>query len=61
MVKKTEITNCPNCNSENIILKKKAGYAVMLSIVFMGIPFPFMKKRYFCFDCAHEWKIEDQS
>jgi len=57
MVKKAikEIT-CPKCNSDNVVRKKIPGYAIMLSILLLGLPFPFFKKSYYCFDCENEWK-----
>lgn len=47
---------CPKCHSDNVIRKKQAGFAVMLSIFLLGIPLPFLKRSYFCFDCKNEWK-----
>jgi hypothetical protein len=57
MVKENDqVLRCPKCHSDNVIRKKQAGYAVMLSIFLLGIPLPFLKKTYFCFDCQNEWK-----
>ncbi len=50
------ILTCPYCSSDNVILKKKAGYAIMLSILLFGMPVPFYKKTCFCFDCRREWE-----
>ncbi len=47
---------CPYCYSDNVILKKKAGYLIMLSLLLLGLPLPFFKKTYHCFDCDKEWK-----
>lgn len=57
MVKKEDVEHCPYCNSDNVIKKKKAGYAIMLSILLLGLPLPFFKKNYYCFDCEKEWGI----
>ena len=47
---------CPFCNSDNVVRKKKTGYAIMLSILLLGIPLPFFRKSYYCFDCGKEWE-----
>ncbi len=47
---------CPYCQSDNVIRKKQAGYAVMLSIMLFFLPLPLLKKSYYCFDCGKEWK-----
>lgn len=48
---------CPYCQSEEIIKKKAPGYVVLFSILLLGLPLPFLKKNYFCFDCRKEWKV----
>ena len=55
MVNKKEIENCPNCDSDNCIYKKKSGYMVMLSFLLLGLPLPFFKKKKYCYDCGTEW------
>jgi len=61
MAKKDDLMICPYCNSDNVIKKKKAGYAIMLSILLFGLPIPFFKKSYYCFDCEKEWEINDKN
>ena len=46
---------CTHCKSDNVIMKKQAGYAIMLSFLLFGLPLPFFKKSYYCFDCEKEW------
>lgn len=46
---------CPHCKSDNVIKKKQAGYAIMLSFILFGLPLPFFKRSYYCFDCEKEW------
>jgi hypothetical protein len=58
MTKKDDILICEFCGSDNVIKKKQAGYAIVLSILLFGLPLPFFKKTYYCFDCDKEWKIE---
>lgn len=48
---------CPYCQSEEIIKKKAPGYVVLFSILLLGLPLPFLKKNYYCFDCHKEWKV----
>ena len=55
MTQKNDII-CPYCKSDNVIKKKQIGYVIMLSIMLFGLPLPFFKKSYFCFDCEKEWK-----
>lgn len=58
MADKNDILICKFCGSDNVIKKKQAGYAVLISILLFGLPLPFFKKTYYCFDCYKEWKIE---
>ncbi|HEX2936739.1 MAG TPA: hypothetical protein VHO72_15395 [Bacteroidales bacterium] len=60
MTQKEDTVLCPYCHSDNVIKKKKAGYAIMLSILLLGLPLPFFKKSYYCFDCEKEWGIKDK-
>lgn len=57
MVKKaTKDIKCSKCNSYNIVQRKLAGYTLIISILFLGLPFLFFNKSYYCFDCENEWK-----
>ena len=47
---------CPYCESTNVIKKKNWNYAKFIVMLF-GLPTPFCKKRYFCFDCDNEWVV----
>jgi len=60
MNKKVEIIICPYCNSYNVVKKKQAGYIFMFSILLFGLPLPFLKMSYYCFDCEKEWKKKDK-
>lgn len=51
-----ESSNCPYCNSDNILKQKKPGYVTMLSILLLGLPLPFFKNTYHCFECGKDWK-----
>jgi hypothetical protein len=48
---------CPYCESTNIIKKKNWNYAKFIVMLF-GLPTPFCKKKYFCFDCDNDWIIK---
>ena len=48
---------CPYCESLDVVKKKNYLY-VVLGILLFGFPFPFFKKRYFCFDCNKEWAVK---
>lgn len=56
MSKKSEILICPYCHSDNVVKKKQVGLAIMLSFLLFGLPLPFFKRIYHCFDCDKEWK-----
>jgi hypothetical protein len=56
MTKKNDILICKFCGSDSVIKKKQAGYVVMLSFLLLGLPIPFFKKTFYCFDCEKEWK-----
>jgi len=49
---------CPQCHSDNVVKMKKTGFAIMLSIMLLGLPLPIFKKKYYCFDCEFEWEIK---
>ncbi len=47
---------CPNCASDNVVIMKRTGLTIMLSFLLFALPLPIFKKRFYCFDCEHEWK-----
>jgi hypothetical protein len=47
---------CPYCESTDVIKNKNYNYAI-LAIMLFGLPIPFYKKKYFCFDCNNEWIV----
>ena len=60
MAKEAETIICPYCNSDNVMKNKQAGYVIMLSIMLLGIPIPFFKKSFLCFDCGKKWKSNEK-
>ena len=49
-------TRCPKCGSDEIRKEKVSAAAFAFSILLLGFPLPFFKRKYHCFDCQHEWK-----
>lgn len=49
-------TLCPKCNSTNNRKEDVSAPAFVISILTLGFPIPFLKRKYHCFDCGHEWK-----
>jgi hypothetical protein len=58
-MKKATVKYCPKCHSENIAKQRKPSIAVVLAFFIFKAPFPFFKNLYFCFDCRHEWKPQN--
>ena len=56
MTSDDNIVICPYCNSDNVVKKKRVGFAIVISILLFMLPLPFFKKIYHCFDCGKEWK-----
>lgn len=49
-------TYCPECNSTNTRKEDVSAAAFVISILTLGFPIPFLKRKYHCFNCGHEWK-----
>ncbi|SRR4030042_2714525 len=47
---------CPHCNSEDVYFEKYSRKAYIWSWLLLGIPIPFLKRRWKCYSCSHEWK-----
>lgn len=47
---------CPKCNSSTVTYEKFAKKILFISWLFLGIPLPFLKRKYRCIDCGYEWK-----
>jgi DNA-directed RNA polymerase subunit RPC12/RpoP len=52
----TPVFKCPHCGSDNARIHKKPGYFIAFSFFVLGLPLPFFKIRYHCFDCGQDWK-----
>lgn len=53
-------TICPVCGSTEVTRIKKFGWLFLLASLFAMYPAPFLKKKYYCFDCKREFKPEKQ-
>lgn len=49
---------CPKCNSSGVSYEKFAKKILFISWLFLGIPLPFLKRKYRCANCAYEWKAK---
>jgi Zn finger protein HypA/HybF involved in hydrogenase expression len=53
---------CPICGSEEVVKTKKAGWLFLVTsfllLPFCGVFTPFFQKKYYCFDCKHEFKLK---
>ncbi len=47
---------CPNCGSDDTRRENVSPVAFGLSLLLFGFPIPFIKRKYHCFNCQHEWK-----
>jgi len=47
---------CPNCGSSDIHYEKFSTRAIFLSILLLGLPLPFMSRKWTCNHCGHQWK-----
>jgi len=48
--------HCPKCNSINTRKEDVSAAAFVISILTLGFPIPFLKRKHHCFDCGNEWK-----
>ena len=53
---------CPNCNSDDVVKTKKAGWLFLFSsfllLPFCGVFTPFFQKSYYCFNCKKNFKLK---
>lgn len=55
---KSEMTQCPYCQSDNISEDKTPHWLITILWCFFSILFPIYKKHYHCFDCNKDWKFK---
>ena len=54
-----EIVNCPYCKSDDVIDEKYSKKWAYLSILLLGFPLLFKKKKYLCKKCGYKWNKEE--
>ena len=48
-------TRCPKCNTVNVDAEPLAGARFWLTVLLIGIPLLFMKRKHTCRKCGYEW------
>lgn len=48
-------TRCPRCQSANTYYERYATRLVFLSWLLLTFPLPFLKRKWKCQDCGHQW------
>lgn len=51
-------THCPRCDSIEVFYEKFSRPLVFLSILLLGIPLPFLSRRWTCRNCDLTWKMK---
>ncbi len=54
-----EGTECPDCSSLHTAPDELPRRMAFLSLLVLGFPFPFLRRRWRCADCGHTWKGSD--
>lgn len=49
---------CPECNSSNVCFKKTPSFLVFLSLLLLGLPLPFLQKKWICRRCGFSWEAK---
>lgn len=52
----TEIPRCPECESQKVEYQRWSPTVFFLSLLLLGLPLPFLKRKYQCLDCLSSWK-----
>ena len=47
---------CPRCGSPDVTRQKHSPALIFMSLLLLGIPFLFMRKKWNCRACWHTWK-----
>lgn len=50
------IFECPKCGSDSVEYERVSKRFAYFSIVFLGLPLPWLKRRCRCEACGHTWK-----
>ena len=46
---------CPKCGSSSVYYEKYARKKAFIAFLFLGLPVPFLKRKWKCYTCGHEW------
>ena len=52
---------CPFCHSEEIVKEKFSMPVFAISVLLLGFPIPFLRRKYHCFDCGRDFKLKRQT
>ena len=47
---------CPACDSTDVYYHKLSRRRIFLSILLLGFPIPFLRRKWVCEKCGHQWK-----
>ncbi len=50
--------HCPKCNSTNVCYEKFSRRFAFISWILLGVPLPFIKRKWKCNECGYEWKAK---
>jgi len=50
--------HCPKCNSTNVYYEKFSRRFAFISWILLGVALPFIKRKWKCNECGHEWKAK---
>ena len=54
-VKNASMDACPECGSSSVYYEKYARKKAFIAFLFLGLPVPFLKRKWKCYTCGHEW------
>jgi len=49
---------CPNCGSAEVSRQKSLGLTFTISFLLLGFPVPAWRKKYHCFNCGADFKLQ---
>ena len=53
-----EGSRCPECNSPDVYYEKYSQRSVFSPLFLTGLPFFFLKRKWRCRECGHQWKAK---
>jgi DNA-directed RNA polymerase subunit RPC12/RpoP len=49
---------CSICGSEEVVKTRKTGWLFLLTSLMLAFPTPFLRRKYYCFNCRQEFKLK---